>query len=488
MSEALAADRRLHPASFGIRFVKTIPEFVVGFPAVVAFSADAGAPLVFTLVAIGAAAALGAALISWMRFRYGVGERDFVIESGVFQRQRRVIPFDRVQDIDIEQGLLARLFGTVTVRIETGGAGRDEGRLEAVSRIEAQRLRDIIRSRGAAADAAPAAMPEEPLLFELKLPRLLIAGLFNFSLLYLAVLGAAFENLQPFFGWDPFDPDLLLGPDVAGQVTIARTLILLAALLSLGIVTGIVHTTVKNYGFRLTRSGSGLRRVRGLLTRTEIVIPFRRIQVALLRTGLVSGAMGLRSLDYQTLSGDAVQSGGQAAAPFARMAEIEPILRETGHADLPPSDAYVRVSRLSVARGLLRYLLPVIPAAVALSFFTRAAPLLILLIPFLVGIAVLQWKRHRYALTDGHLIVAQGLFERRLWIVPFERAQTLSISRSPLQRALGLASVTVDTAGAGLIHYPLIVDLDADDANRLGARLLDLHKAARSGLSLRTAR
>src|SRR3712207_8564933 len=57
-------------------------------------------------------------LLSWLRFRYGFGERDIVIQSGVLNRQRRVIPFDRVQDIDIEQRFLARLFGAAKVRSE----------------------------------------------------------------------------------------------------------------------------------------------------------------------------------------------------------------------------------------------------------------------------------------------------------------------------------------------------------------------------------
>lgn len=477
---ALVADRRLHPASFGIRFIKNIPEFVVGFPAVVGFSSNAGGPLIFLLIGIGAAAAFGAALLSWMRFRYGVGERDIVIESGVFQRQRRIIPFDRVQDIDIEQGLLARLFGTVTVRIETGGAGKDEGRLEAVDMAEAHRLRDIIRTRGSAAVSA-AAGEDEPLLFAMTLPRLLIAGLFSFSLFFLAAVGFLFQNLQPFFEARGLDPLELLGfaEAAAGRVTVAGTLVLVALLLLLGVVTGIVRTILRDYGFRLWRTRSGLRRTRGLLTRSEVVIPLPRIQLALLRSGLVSRRFGWTTLEYQTLSADAAQSGHQVAAPFARLGEIMPILGETGHDQMPPPDSFVRVTRRSVAARCVRYLLPGLVLVLVLSLAARSALLLLPLFPLLIGAAVLQWKRHRYALTDRALVVVQGLFERRLWIVPFERAQTISVSRTPLQRSLGLATVTVDTAGAGLLHYPAVADLDSEAAEALGARLLELYKSAR---------
>lgn len=477
---ALVADRRLHPASFGIRFIKNIPEFAVGFPAIVGYSSNAGGPLIFLLIGIGIAAALGAALISWMRFRYGVGERDIVIESGVFQRQRRIIPFDRVQDIDIEQGLLARLFGTVTVRIETGGAGKDEGRLEAVDVAEAHRLRDIIRGRGSA--DAVAVQESEPLLFAMALPRLLLAGLFNFSLFFLAGAGFVFQNLQPFFDARGLDPLELFGfaEAAAGRVTIAGTLALIALLLMLGVVTGVVRTILRDYRFRLWRAPAGLRRKRGLLTRSEVIIPVTRIQLALLRSGFVSRHLGWTRLEYQTLSADAAQSGHQVAAPFAKLDEVAPMLRETGHDQLPPADAFVQVSRRSVAARTIRYLVPGLAAVLTLSVFARSALLLLPLFPLLLGAAVLQWKRHRYALTDRALVVSQGLFERRLWIVPFDRAQTISVERGPLQRRLGLASVTVDTAGASLLHYPAIADLDYDAAQALSDRLLALYKSARS--------
>ena len=67
-----------------------------------------------------------------------------------------MIPFDRVQDIAIEQRLLARLFGTAKVKIETGGAAKDEGNLDMIALADAQALRDQVRHGPAAAAAAEA--------------------------------------------------------------------------------------------------------------------------------------------------------------------------------------------------------------------------------------------------------------------------------------------------------------------------------------------
>ncbi len=57
--------------------------------------------------------------IGWMRFLYYIGEHDVRIESGVLNRTARSIPYERIQDVSIEQKLLPRLFGLGEVKFET---------------------------------------------------------------------------------------------------------------------------------------------------------------------------------------------------------------------------------------------------------------------------------------------------------------------------------------------------------------------------------
>ena len=485
MSQPAVADRRLHPATLFIRFIKKVPEFVLGAPALIGFTSDAGVRLVLLIALAGAGVAFGIALLTWLRFRYGVGERDIVIESGVLNRQRRIIPFDRVQDIDIEQPLLARLFGTAKVKIETGGGKANEGELDTVSLVEAHRLRDIIR-RGAldpvgeiAAESHEAA---EPVLFSLGNKRLLLAGFFNFSLIYLAAVGAALQYFDSFINLRAIDPQDFAGPAAATstELKVLAAVLAGAVLIILGVITGLVRTVLRDYGFRLSRAEAGLRRRRGLLTLSEVVIPFARIQLATLTSGPISRLLGWHKLELQTLNADARQSGHQSAVPFGRMHEIEPVLGETGFEALPPAEAYLRVSRRSIARRLLRVL---VPAAIAIAAAALFWPPALAVFPFLLILAaavVLQWRRHRYMLSDRALYVSEGFFRRRLWVVPYAKVQTISATRSPLQQQLGLASLTVNTAGASLFSYPLIRDVESATADELAVTLLERYKRARS--------
>src|SRR5215204_7077426 len=79
----------------------------------------------------------------WRRFEYRVGENEIRIDSGILNRTHRSIPFDRIQDVDMTQGPLARLLGLAKVKFETGGAtqgGKDEGVLQAIPLARAEEI------------------------------------------------------------------------------------------------------------------------------------------------------------------------------------------------------------------------------------------------------------------------------------------------------------------------------------------------------------
>src|SRR5688572_8169200 len=66
---------------------------------------------------------VGGLFLYWTRFEYRVGDNEIRIDSGILSRTNRSIPFDRIQDVDITQGPLARLAGIAKVKFETGGSG-----------------------------------------------------------------------------------------------------------------------------------------------------------------------------------------------------------------------------------------------------------------------------------------------------------------------------------------------------------------------------
>lgn len=477
MSDGAAADRRLHPATIALRFVKEGPSTILALPAGLAFASKSGLSGALVLAAAFAGLLLLAKWVGWRRFRYGVGSEVIVIESGIVHRNRRSIPFDRVQDVDIERTFLARVFGLAKVRIETGAGGKDEGLLDSVSLAEAYRLRETVRawrSDGSPAAAAPPPAASRT-LFAMDVPRVVLFGAFNFSLVYIAGLFAllqTFDRLLPFDIYDPARWVGLVGPYLPHRWTFGAIAALLFVAALLGSVAGMLRTLARDYDFRLSLEGDRFRREQGLFTRSEVVIARRRVQLAEIGGGPLRELAGWSGLSFQTLGAGTDRGGHQSAAPFATRAETEAVLAQVPPLRLPRAGELIRVSRRHILRSAAAKLGPALAVILALSVRERSALLLLALLPLLGAAAALERRFHRYALADGLLFVTRGVWRRRLWIVPLKNVQSLSLSRGLLQRRLGLATLAIDTAGAPMLNAPRIVDLRDDAADALAAEIL----------------
>lgn len=89
--------------------------------------------------------------LSYENFKYEVQKDRVYIEKGTIWKSYISIPFDRVQNVDIYRGPLARMLELSDLHIQTAGASArqtlTEGRIPGISVEEANQLRNQILSR-----------------------------------------------------------------------------------------------------------------------------------------------------------------------------------------------------------------------------------------------------------------------------------------------------------------------------------------------------
>lgn len=482
------ADRRLHPGTIWLNFISSVlgPWLV---PALVFAGVNLGrpdglvrvlrwTPAALMLILIGGGLTVLFSWVSWTRFRYGVGEREIVIESGVFTRVRRSIPLERVQDVSIEQRFLQRLFKLAVVKVETGGGKADEGLLNCVSMAEAERIRHEIRAYGAKApevqakaDASPAqpseitAVPAGEKVFSMSLGRVLLSGLFGFSLFYLAAAFAVVETLGDLIAFDPFSPRTWRR--FASAATFSSLAWLVTAVAFFGVVFGAGRVLFRDYGFTLWKEGRRLRRESGLFTRSQVVVTLPRVQLAKVWSSAPKRLFGWFAAGLQTL-GDTGEgsSARQPIAPFARRGEVAAILAQAGPFRLPDPSELNRVSSRRLVAKLAPMLAPLTITTIIALFIPFAWWIVGAIGAYSIH-AALEWRFHRYALADDLLFVTRGIWTQKVWIAPRTCGQTIGLRRSLLQRMLGLASLYIDTAGAGGMDGLEIGDLREAKARAL---------------------
>ena len=98
------------------------------------------------------------AKLTYHFYRYELLDTGFRKESGVIYKKYVTIPYDRIQNVDINRGILARILGLSDINIQTAGAsatvsrygvmgGGAEGRLPGVSMAVGEQLRDELIQR-----------------------------------------------------------------------------------------------------------------------------------------------------------------------------------------------------------------------------------------------------------------------------------------------------------------------------------------------------
>lgn len=88
----------------------------------------------------------------YRRFRswaYQEREDDLVVSRGLMFRRQSVVPYGRMQFVDVTAGPVERLFRLSTVKLHTAAAASD-ARIPGLARQEAARLRDRLAELGEA--------------------------------------------------------------------------------------------------------------------------------------------------------------------------------------------------------------------------------------------------------------------------------------------------------------------------------------------------
>lgn len=483
--DRLGPPERLHPLYLLTGLGQSLKSAWGFFAGGAVIAAKGNMTLAIVLVAGSIALSLGRLVLRWMKLEYRVGSDEIRIDSGFFHRTSRAIPFDRVTDVDLEQGPLQRLLGLAKVKLETGasaGSKEEEGILHTISLARAEALREHIRARkGLARTPVPAAVAEAGAssIYAMDTQRVLTAGLFNFSLAVIAGLFGATQTIGQPWGIDPFQRsfwlDLLARSEPLERLILAHQMVAIVAgsllLILLGIGTGMIRTIMREYGFRLDRTETGFRRRRGLLTLTDVTIPAKRAQAAILGSGAIRRHFGWWELKLQSLSQDGGK-GDHVVAPLAHEEEAETILSSLGWRTRPGEGTWRPVSKAYVTSQLLS----LVPIAIAtIATLIAVGPIGLLGIPVAVAIVALRWaswRNTRFALDGGSLFVETGWWRQRRNIVPAGKIQSIDLNESWWSRLFGICSLRLGVAGGSGFSNHHVPALTRPQAEALRAELL----------------
>lgn len=419
--------KRLHPLSPVVRAGRaTIAIFIVLVPTLL----NGGRNLSSDYVQLGAVAVLaGLGFVSWLVTRWRIDGDDLRIETGVLRRQSLRFPLAQVQAIDIVRPGLARMFRVAELRLRMGGASGGTARLAYLNEHEVEPLRAqlLALAHGGEEAEVPAEEAPERLLVQVPTPRLIASilvsdvGMFAELVLLGLIIGA------------------VLAPGAARGIVSGGAAELVA------VATLVWRRFNQEFHFSLAQTDDGLRLHGGLVAlNTETIRPGRVQAVRMVEPFL------WRRIGWCRMEVD-------LAGRQRRKGESE----STGRS----LRALLPVGSRALGLELLEHVVPDAPQP-----SLRAPRRVLLKSP--LRFRYLAWGRN-----ETVVVTQTGRIRRVTVWVPLQKVQSLRRVEGPVQRALRLATVHLDTAGRAL--HAALRDRDRGEADEALGDLVRLARAAR---------
>ncbi|MCB9877361.1 MAG: PH domain-containing protein [Planctomycetes bacterium] len=504
--ETILAQGHLHPAVLLLRLLDAMRQ--VAAPLLIGLAVQ---PWFLVLALIAFVLQLGTAVARYLTLSYLLTEDELRIREGILHRQERRIPLDRIQDLGFESTLLRRGLGLVVVLVETASGRGVEARLDALSRADAEHLREVllaargVRAAAPAVDAEhaaaapgdgtgdatrepPASPTHEPEWYvhrstpgelllrgatDLRLGAFVVTGFAALELAdQLKLLSGAVGVLDTVERWLTS-----LSPALLGVVLMT----FLLAVLAFGVVTSTLGNLVQFHGFTLLLRGTVLQRRFGLLTTRQKTLPRARVQRVTIEQTWLRRLCGLAVVKADSAGGSRgdgqdTSGGWDVVVPLTRLG--------TAHAILPALLPGIENDSFTWHKGSPRLVLRM--ALVGVLWAAVATPLLwwrfgpigaagLGFVPLWTVLGVLVYRNLGWAAGDSFFALQHGVVGRTFASVPTAKVQAVVVRQSPLSQLLGLAELTVFVAGGSPTRLP---DLTLADARQLSASLVE--RAARS--------
>ncbi|MFT5311982.1 MAG: putative membrane protein [Paraglaciecola sp.] len=422
------------------------------------------------------------AVASFRVYRYRLTATNIEIRSGIFKKMHLNLPFERIQNVKIEQPLYYRLTGFACLQLDTAGSSTQEAKVVALPLNFAEQLKQRILGQALAAtqEQGPSeqgiAAPDSPetVLNRRSLTDLIIHGITSNRIwIFLGGLAPFFDNIAEkaeewltLIGIDFKDLFSLQTHSLwqVGLYTISLAVLIMLLLVSFSVIGSIISF----YGYTLSKVDDRYIRRSGLLTKHEVSMRLSRLQMIVRKQDWLDALLGRVNLKFEQSSDKANNQSASAQSNKIIVPSVKPQEAEQLIADAYPDNAlhkidFTPISPRFILRYIAWYLLPMwlISSGLALSKHNISLALLILLMFLLLSLLViLRWHRWGFARDSEYIYLRKGLFGVDYYCFPTYKVQQTEFQQSLMMKRRQLASVKLVLA-SGSLSVPLIPEQKA---------------------------
>ncbi len=448
---------------------------------VILFTSD-NKPFILMLMAIGASSLiLVSSFLQFWFFKYKQAGDKVLINDGVFKKNKRVITFDRIQNINILQPIYFKFFNLVTLQIQTAGAKGNEADLAGIPESLANVLRNTIlekqsqflSNKDQSDEKLIDNLPEQETetiatasIFDLVKYAISSNGMFWFFIILAPIMGMLDDILEKVFTKEDMQGFIdLLGGGLTGEILAGFLFVF--TILFLMFLFSIIGAIFRYYRYQLIQTANNsksisetsseikpltditFKRTSGLLTRYEESLKLNKIQSFIAKTNFIGKLLAVEHITLgQVSSGQKNQAQKQSTFIIpARTFEQTKRLLNSVFDDSPTEIKTQGISKRYISKTIaLNLFLPSL--IICLPFIILNEMVWFSLLPVIIPMIFLplvyrRWKAYRFGMKDGYARFERGLFGYRHITFPLYKVQRAEVTQSPIQRRQNLATLKI---------------------------------------------
>jgi putative membrane protein len=435
------------------------------------------APIFWTIagIALVPVMILFALLAYWQyrNFTFHVEGDNLIINKGILVKDRKSVPIERIQSIQVTKNIVQRILGVVALKVDTAGSRGNELEIPALERHRADALRNLLYAKKEALletedesveAQEPTAQKESTSPINSREEQKAVDLLVKLSFFDLLKVGLTENHLKTgfialafVFGYLSQYQELLQEylegyiDTYASKVANAGLTMILAFLIFYAVVSvliSLIRTVLRFYDLKAVLKSEAVEITTGLLQRNEYRIPKNKIQYIQWETNPLRRLVGYESATLKpSNSVGEVANAQQIEIPALKMAESDRLAAGVFPNAAEPERflkgdpfAYMRIFGLVA----FFFIAPVVGIFYwKFSFYGLLS--LFLFLPFLA-------LGYRYGLTVRVFFDEKYVYIKRGWIFPKKvilpsfKTQSLKISQNFILKKRKLAHVTFFTA------------------------------------------
>lgn len=480
---------RLHNISPLFLFIEAIKKSVL--PLLVGIVGTSGDRQDFIIIAIASLASVITIVQFWF-YHYWLEDDRLVVKEGILFKSLRQVPYERIQNLNVEKNILHRLFNVATLQIESASGNKPEAVIRVISDEQVKYIQQVIKQRShlkfngdesteldEILDDAGEKVNPAP-LYQMTNKDVTTFGFISHrALLPIGVVASILSQNDYYRSQFSSVIKTFIGELHVEQWAFSEWLVYglaSAVLMMLSIwLSSIALAYLKLYQFRLAKEGSNLHAEMGLLTKITANIPIKRIQLLKIKHSPLHRYFKKVSVKMETAGGVTEKSG-------ITMSWIAPLISKSAAQKLitaiQPEVNWQTIEWLNLEprawkRVFKRITFFVLLGMAPLLYFFHGWGFFMLgFLPLAFLYARAYVRKAGYAVNDEIIAYRHGVIFHTISIVKVAKIQNMTYTQTPFDRRNNMARMTVDTAGSNPVTQDISIHyLDEEKVQRLMAKL-----------------